>query len=163
MLRQLITRAMLDPMYGMFGYNDTTRTFWFNLASTDMAAEFGLVGTMLGLAIYNSVILDLPMPMIVYKKLCNKPLDLEDVRELEPQTYKNLKALLDYTGDDVDEVFCLDFQVSYDYFGSRKTVDLAPGGASVAVTQSNKHLYVKVYVQWLLEGSIAAQFDAFAR
>lgn len=64
---QLIVKQILDPMYGMFVYSEETRTFWFNLAAFDMAQEFALVGTIMGLAIYNGVIIDLPFPQIVYK------------------------------------------------------------------------------------------------
>jgi ubiquitin-protein ligase E3 A len=135
---QLVIRHILDPNYGMFVYSESQRTFWFNLSATDMAPEFGLVGTMLGLAIYNSVILDLPFPLLVYKKLCNKPVGLEDVADLDPQQFKNLTALLAYEKDDVADVFCLDFSVSYDYFGSTNTVMLLPEGNTVPVTQANK-------------------------
>lgn len=160
---QLLTRAMLDPNYAMFTYAQDTRCFWFNLASADMSAEFGLVGTMVGLAIYNSVILDLPFPMCVYKKLCGKEMELEDVAELQPQTHRNLKALLAYTGADVEDVFCLDFSVSYEYFGAQRTVELKPNGASIAVNHENKAEYVALYTRWLLTESIAPQFDAFSR
>jgi hypothetical protein len=135
---QLVIRHILDPNYGMFVYSESQRTFWFNLSATDMAPEFGLVGTMLGLAIYNSVILDLPFPLLVYKKLCNKPVGLEDVADLDPQQFKNLTALLAYEKDDVADVFCLDFSVSYDYFGTTNTVMLLPEGNTVPVTQANK-------------------------
>lgn len=159
---QLVVRNLLDPKYGMFVYKEETRVFWFNVASPD-APEFVLVGTMLGLAIYNSVILDLPFPLLVYKKLCGKPVTLEDVNDLDPQTYRNLCSLLDYKGDDIVDVYCLDFSVSFDYFGATKVVNLVPNGASVPVTQENKQQYVKLFVQWLLVDSVTEQFEAFAR
>jgi len=40
----------------MFTYNEDTRTFWFNSVSTDYD-EFKLIGIILGLAIYNGIIL----------------------------------------------------------------------------------------------------------
>ncbi len=160
---QLVIRHILDPNYGMFVYNDARRTFWFNLSSQDMSPEFGLVGTMLGLAIYNSVILDLPFPLVVYKKLCNKVVGLDDVADLDPQTHKNLKALLAYEKDDVEDVFCLDFSVSYENYGATTVVQLMPNGSNIPVTQVNKAHYVKLYVEWLLVDSIKDQFDSFAR
>ncbi len=135
---QLAIREILDPNYGMFVYSEEQRTFWFNLSAQEMTSEFGLVGTLLGLAIYNSVILDLPFPLLVYKKLCNRPLGLEDVALLDPQQHKNLLALLAYEKPDIEEVFCLDFSVSYDYFGATQTVNLVPDGVNVPVNQANK-------------------------
>eukprot|EP00873_Tetraselmis_striata_P043108 jgi/Tetstr1/463372/TSEL_008294.t1 len=71
----LLTRELLDVKYGMFTYLPETRTYWFNQASVEPDVNFKLVGIMLGLAIYNSVILDVHLPMVVYKKL----LDHHDV------------------------------------------------------------------------------------
>jgi len=49
-----------------------------------------------------------------------------------------LHSLLDYEGDDLEDVFCLNFVVSRDVFGEVKTDELKPGGADVPVTQKNK-------------------------
>ena len=39
-----------------------SRTYWFNAASIDADDEFMLMGLVLGLAIYNAVLLDFPLP-----------------------------------------------------------------------------------------------------
>ena len=49
----------------------------------------------------------------------------------------------------------------FSYYGETKTVDLIENGGNVTVTQSNKHEFVQLYVQWLLERSIEQQFKAF--
>lgn len=54
--------------YGMFVWDEETRTFWFNFVAED-TLEFKLVGWLIGLAVYNSVILDIHFPPILYKKL----------------------------------------------------------------------------------------------
>jgi hypothetical protein len=55
--------------FGMFEYMENTRTFWFSHLSIELETEYRLVGSVLGLAIYNGVILDLHFPPVVYKKL----------------------------------------------------------------------------------------------
>ena len=60
----------------MFKYDRQLRTFWFNWTSMEAEHEFFLVGSVLGLAIYNGVILDVHFPMLVYKKLLNRPVGL---------------------------------------------------------------------------------------
>jgi hypothetical protein len=45
---------------------------WFNGFSYEMPLRFEFVGMLLGLALYNSVHLDIHFPEIVYKKLLNK-------------------------------------------------------------------------------------------
>ncbi len=46
--------------------------------------------------------------------------------------------MLDYDGDDVEEVFCLSFVMSREVFGAVQTDELKPGGANMLVTQKNK-------------------------
>ena len=53
----------------MFVLDEETRNFWFNFKAVDALDEFRLVGWLLGLAVYNNVILDIHFPPIVYKKL----------------------------------------------------------------------------------------------
>lgn len=53
----------------MFTYQEATRTFWFSHLSIELESEYELVGSVLGLAIYNGVILDVHFPPVLYKKL----------------------------------------------------------------------------------------------
>ena len=43
----------------MFTHDEETRDFWFNEFSFENDAQFSLVGIVIGLAIYNNVILDI--------------------------------------------------------------------------------------------------------
>lgn len=68
----------------MFVYDDQSSYCWFNPASFESLDQFYLVGVVIGLAIYNSTILDLPLPLAVYKKLLNTPVTLEDLATFRP-------------------------------------------------------------------------------
>jgi hypothetical protein len=57
-----------------------------------------LVGLVLGLAIYNSVLLDFPLPIALYKKLVGQPPTLRDLSDMEPTVGKSLRELLNYSG-----------------------------------------------------------------
>jgi hypothetical protein len=69
----------------MFKYHDDTRLFWFNGNTFESNIKFELVGILMGLAIYNSNILDLRLPMACYKKLLNIEPTLNDLLELNPK------------------------------------------------------------------------------
>lgn len=56
----------------MFVFNEETRTYWFNITSIESETEFTLVGQLMGLAIYNSVILDAHFPHCLYSELLGK-------------------------------------------------------------------------------------------
>lgn len=86
----MIVREIFDPKYGMFTFNEESRLCWFtpNQVLDDInIREYKLVGLLLGLAVYNSVILDLHFPLALYKKLMDVPIGLSDLRQLDPVSY----------------------------------------------------------------------------
>jgi len=68
----------------MFTYDEETRQFWFNSVSFETEAQYKLIGILLGLAIYNNVILDVHFPMVVYRKLMGRPGTFEDLKMSHP-------------------------------------------------------------------------------
>ncbi|KAJ1547365.1 putative E3 ubiquitin-protein ligase [Nowakowskiella sp. JEL0078] len=159
----LLVRDLFDQQYGMFVFDEESGLCWFNHISFENHDEYRLVGIIIGLAIYNSMILDVHFPLACYKKLLRQPVStLEDLRGFRPQLADGLQKLLDYEGDDVEDVFNLDFVVEYDAWGQRVRVPLVDNGEMIPVTKHNKKQYVDVYVLWVLEGSVRKQFDAFA-
>lgn len=68
-------------MPGMFTFQQETQTVWFNTTSFEIDAHYTLIGVVLGLAIYNNVILDVHFPMVVYKKLMGKKGTFHDLDE----------------------------------------------------------------------------------
>lgn len=160
---QLIMSQIFDVSFGMFVHDDDLRQFWFNRSSLENEREFELIGILLGVAIYNGVILDLRFPHVVYKKLMGQVVDLADLKKAFPALGSNLQQLLDFEDGDIESTFGLCMQVSYEEFGETKTYDLMEDGGNVAVTGENRAEYVRLYVKYLLEDSIARQFDAFHR
>jgi hypothetical protein len=159
---QLIVRQLFDPMYGMVTQNSDTRQYWLNADSLECNHEFELLGTILGLALYNSIILNLHFPMTLYKKLMIHPVGLADLSDTDPATARGLQQLLAFDGN-VEETFCCYFAVERESFGEVKKIELKPGGSEIAVTHENKAEYVQLYVDYLLNKSIERQFVAFKR
>ena len=65
----------------MFTFDEATRYCWFNLNSFETDGQFFLIGLVLGLAIYNNIILDVHFPMVVYRKLFGKKGIFEDLKD----------------------------------------------------------------------------------
>mgnify|MGYP003588536402 CR=1 FL=1 len=61
-----------------------------------------LMGLVLGLAIYNRVLLDFPLPLPLYKKLLSQPVGLRDLEEMQPMLGRSLRQLLHYDGPSVE-------------------------------------------------------------
>jgi hypothetical protein len=52
-----------------------------------------------GIAIYNSIILDLHFPLVVYKKLMGVKTSMHDLRAFQPTIAKSLDSILTHQGD----------------------------------------------------------------
>ncbi|MCP9265309.1 putative E3 ubiquitin-protein ligase HERC4 [Dirofilaria immitis] len=139
----LLFQELLQAKYGMFTENDESHLIWFSGVETD-PLSFKLVGRLCALAIYNSVLVDFPFPLALYKKILDVPLELEDLSELSPAEGRSLRSLLDYEEDDIEEVFCLTFMISISLLGDSKDVELKENGAEIPVNQRNKHEFVQV-------------------
>ncbi len=69
----------------MFMTNEDTRCLWFNpSAAEDLDREYTLIGMLFGLAIYNSIILDIKFPPVIYRKLMGKIGTFEDLETSHP-------------------------------------------------------------------------------
>eukprot|EP00955_Chlamydomonas_euryale_P028873 304162-Chlamydomonas_euryale.AAC.1 len=149
----------------MLVFQAESNTYWFNAASLEEADQYLLLGLVLGLAVYNRVLLDFPLPLALYKKLLGQPTLLRDLEDMQPTLGRSLRALLDWDPDlgAVEDVFCLTFSHEVDCFGERRTVELVPGGEGIAVTEDNRMEYVEAMVDYFLNRSIADSFDAFAQ
>ncbi|CAH3043669.1 unnamed protein product [Pocillopora meandrina] len=158
----MIVEAIFDPGYGMFTNIDETHCVWLKSSSLESEKEFELVGILLGLAIYNGIILDVHFPPVIYKKLQGEKLDLLDLKSIQPSLARSLGELLQFEGD-VEDTFCYTFQVSSSEFGNLQSIELLPNGENIFVTNSNREQFVSLYVNHLLVKCVERQFGAFSR
>ncbi|CAF0730839.1 unnamed protein product [Didymodactylos carnosus] len=164
---QLITEQVFKPEYGMFMFDEETRSMWFNpSAGDDMDREYTLIGMLIGLAIYNNIILDIKFAPVVYRKLMGKLGTFEDLEKSHPMIYQSLERLLSYNeiteGGNIEDIFSLTFRVSLtDATGSRLTYDLKEDGDNILVTNDNREEFIRLYSNFILNKSIEKQFNPF--
>lgn len=161
---------------GLFIYDNDSQLCYFNPYSFETSDQYFLIGVVLGLAIYNSTILDIALPPFAFRRLLAacptqgtgghpKPAmtyTLHDLAELRPALARGLQQLLDYDGD-VQADFCLDFVVETERYGSRARIPLCHGGEAKMVTAANRREYVDLLVRYHLETSVIRQFEPFKR
>ncbi|UJR25736.1 hypothetical protein I4U23_007086 [Adineta vaga] len=174
----LLLRQIFQPDYGMFVFYESSGIFWFNGASTDNIPEFNLVGVLMGLAVYNAIILDIRFPLACYKKLLTpaflhepviniskikvgmiKP-TMADFRTIRPDIATSLQYLLEYDGN-VEEDFGLTFEVSVAQFDATLVYSLKTNGSEINVTNDNRIEYVDLLIDFYLNKHISQQFEAF--
>ncbi|PQE25581.1 hypothetical protein CJF30_00000291 [Rutstroemia sp. NJR-2017a BBW] len=174
----LLVRDVFNPDHGMFTYDEDSHFCYFNPNSFETTDQYFLVGVVLGLAIYNSTILDVALPPFAFRKLLAaapaaapgatshaKPTmtySLEDLAEYRPSLAQGLRQLLEFDGD-VESTFCRDFVADVDRYGQLVQVPLCPDGDQKAVTNSNRREFVDLYVRYLLDHAVARQFEPFKR
>ncbi|XP_033096236.1 ubiquitin-protein ligase E3A-like, partial [Anneissia japonica] len=160
---QLVVQEIFNPDIGMFTENVETNNYWFNSMSFESDRQFTLIGVVLGLAIYNNIILNIQFPMTLYRKLLGKRATFNDMQECQPVLYKSLKDLLEYEGN-VEEDFMQTFNISVsDLFGGTKKFNLKDDGGKIPVTNNNRQEFVDLYADFMLNKSITKQFQAFKR
>lgn len=159
---QVVVESMFDPDFSMFTLSEDGHQVWFNAFSFESNVMFEFIGILLGLAIYNGIILDIHFPLLVYKKLLGFPVVLDDLKEMQPTLCSGLEQLLQYDGD-VENDLLLTFQVSHNIFGRTIKTDLVANGSDVMVTNDNRKHFVDLYVDTILNKSIEKQFEAFKR
>ena len=162
----------------MFVYDEDSHYCYFNSNTFETSDQFFLVGVVLGLAIYNSTILDIALPPFAFRKLlASGPKNsagaissvdsavgysLDDLAEFRPLLAKGLGQLLNYDGD-VEKTFCRDFVVEVDRYGQKLLVPLCSHGENRPVTNKNRHEFVDRYLHYLLDTAVARQFEPFKR
>lgn len=157
--------------------NDDARYHWFATESKQPLRYYQLAGVILGLAIYNSINLDVDLPPVMYRRLLGYSYRLEDFKEVWPQYGNSLQKILDFDGTDeefLNAFYGLNFTVS-------KRVPVSPGsatppgstpqeyrvveepivfnGQNKLVTKTNRGEFVRKVVQYYLEDSVKRQFE----
>lgn len=84
----LLLKEIFDPKYGMFKEYEETKTIWFSQDSFEDETMYFLIGLLCGLAIYNFIIIELPFPLVLYKKLLHEPVGLSDLKDMSPTVAK---------------------------------------------------------------------------
>ncbi|KAI0181919.1 hypothetical protein GGR52DRAFT_60809 [Hypoxylon sp. FL1284] len=174
----LLVREVFNPDHGLFVYDEDSRVCYFNPNTFETSDQYFLIGVVLGLAIYNSTILDVALPPFAFRKLLaaapppaagapahSRPTmnyTLDDLAEFRPVLARGLRQLLDFE-EDVQATFCLDFVIEVEKYGTRLRVPLCPGGETKMVTNTNRREYVDLYVRYLLDTSVSRQFEPFKR
>eukprot|EP01043_Picozoa_sp_COSAG02_P045858 COSAG02_NODE_4235_length_5605_cov_100.933527_2_plen_820_part_00 len=163
---QLLTPQLLKVDFGMFTYNKDTRTHWFKPGMEGMffGIYFELLGKIVAVAIFNGVILDLPFPSYLWRRMCtgDETVGLDDLREIDADIANGLQQLLDFDGD-VQETFELTFTHDTEEYGMLVSKNLKPGGAEIPVTNANKDEYVRLYVNHVINELPAREIQEFIK
>jgi ubiquitin-protein ligase E3 A len=167
---QCVMKEILNPQYHLFTFNEENRLYWFNGQTFEPNINFELVGTLMGIALYNNTFIDLPFPHACFKILLDQDVNLEDYAQWQPDTAKSLQYILDYKDHDrapIESVILRNFTIDVECFGAVNEVELKEGGKDIPVTRENRREFVDLFVKFSLikqcEGQLASFKKGFNR
>ena len=161
---QLVFKELFKPDWGMFTYNPDNRLYWFNGKTFEDPLKFELIGTLLGLAARNQVILDIPIVSTCYKLLLNEKPDLEDLEMWQPDVFQSFKFIQDYDKPEpLEDILARTFTFTSEQFGEQITDELKPGGKDIFVSKENRAEFIQLYLDFVFEKQCATQISSFKR
>ncbi len=150
---QLCWDGLFNGDYGIFEELAHNRgLFWFRPGGD--LDECRLLGILLGLAVYNGILIELRFPNFLLKRLLNWPVFLEDYSEIDSQLVRSINLL-----NRLDSVNDLGL-----YFAAGELeTELIPGGCEIAVNDENREEYFKLLQDFYLRRRCEFQFEAFKK
>ena len=128
----------------------------------DYQRHYYFIGRMLGKALFENLLVELPLAEFFLSKLAGRHSDIIDIHQLislDPVLHRNLMSLKAYEGDVSD--LGLDFTVVSDEYGETKVENLKPDGANITVNTSNRIEYIQLMADFKLNRQIKQQCLAF--
>ncbi|KAI9243540.1 hypothetical protein BY458DRAFT_530581 [Sporodiniella umbellata] len=171
----VLFEKMVSPQLGLFLQDDSTRLGWIRPALQPDLRTFEMAGVMMGLAIYNGVMMSLQFPKVLWKVLVmpsealidamaerHQLFTLDDLEEGWPTLGHGLRQLLAWSEGDVEDVFCRDYELSLDILG-QGIVTLPLTAHPGPVTNANREAYVRDYCTYFMYTAQRAAILALRR
>uniref|UniRef100_A0A8C7KNT5 HECT and RLD domain containing E3 ubiquitin protein ligase 3 n=1 Tax=Oncorhynchus kisutch TaxID=8019 RepID=A0A8C7KNT5_ONCKI len=159
----LLLKELMDPVYGMFTQYTQSNLLWFSDKCFVEYNWFNLIGIICGLAIYNSTVVDLHFPLVLYKKLLGVAPTLEDLKELSP-TEDSAVEMDDILLPDwmISNLPLCPSQITREYYGLTEVKELIPGGDRITVDKNNREEFVEAYLKYMFRDSVSELYQAFS-
>lgn len=166
-LEETITRVF-DPSLNLFKTTSDERLYPspISFVQDNHLQLFEFVGRMLGKAVYEGIVVDVPFASFFLSQLLGQTQHthyscLDELSSLDNELYRNLTFIKHYK-QDVSELN-LTFSVDQDVMGKIVTHELRPGGSRRAVTDLNKIIYIHYMAYFHMHTQIREQTAAFNR
>ncbi|KAK9288799.1 hypothetical protein L1049_017264 [Liquidambar formosana] len=159
-----ITRSAFDVQYGLF--KETVDHLLYPNPGSGMIHEqhlqyFHFLGTVLGKAMFEGILVDIPFATFFLSKLKQKYNYLNDLPSLDPELYRHLIFLKHYEGD-LSELE-LYFVIVNNEYGEQTEEELLLGGKNVRVTNENVITFIHLIANHRLNFQIRQQSSHFLR
>uniref|UniRef100_A0A6B2EKV0 Ubiquitin-protein ligase E3C n=1 Tax=Phlebotomus kandelakii TaxID=1109342 RepID=A0A6B2EKV0_9DIPT len=159
-----LLKTAFDPHRGFFMIT-TDNKLYPNPGAAKIVEDFKehyyFIGRILGKALYENLLVEVPLADFFLSKLVSKysDVDINQLASLDPVLHRNLLSLKAFDGD-VSELG-LDFTVVCEELGETRVVELKPEGSNIAVSNHNRMEYIHLMADYKLNRQIRPQCLAF--
>uniref|UniRef100_A0AAY5EN53 Ubiquitin-protein ligase E3C n=1 Tax=Electrophorus electricus TaxID=8005 RepID=A0AAY5EN53_ELEEL len=131
------------------------------LVGGSFTRHYYFLGRILGKALYENMLVELPFASFFLSKLLgtSADVDIHHLASLDPEMYRNLLFLKSYEGDVED--LGLNFTIVNNDLGEAQVVELKPGGKDIPVTTANRIAYIHLVADYRLNKQIRAHCLSF--
>ncbi|XVF87848.1 hypothetical protein PTKIN_Ptkin18bG0153900 [Pterospermum kingtungense] len=164
----LVCQAIFNPENALFvPCSNDRRRFFPNPASKvdPLHLEyFTFAGRVIALALMHKVQVGVVFDRVFFLQLAGMHISLEDIREADPCLYSSCKKILEMDAEFIDsDALGLTFVREVEELGSRRVVELCPGGKGIVVNSRNREEYVNLIIQDRFVTSISEQVYHFSQ
>ncbi|KAL3283640.1 hypothetical protein HHI36_006779 [Cryptolaemus montrouzieri] len=157
-----VLKTAFDPNRGFF-LMTADNTLYPNpnvhLIVENFAEHYFFIGRLIGKAIFENILVDLPLAEFFLAKLLVDRAPAHYLKSLDPVLYRNLLYLRDYPGDVTD--LGLDFTTVHNDLGETKVLELKPNGRNIQVTTDNRLEYIQRLAELKLNTQLKKQCISF--
>uniref|UniRef100_A0A2P2JSA9 HECT-type E3 ubiquitin transferase n=1 Tax=Rhizophora mucronata TaxID=61149 RepID=A0A2P2JSA9_RHIMU len=164
----LVAQAIFNPQNALFvACPNDRRRFYPNPASKvdPMHLDyFTFSGRVIALALMHRVQMGIVLDRVFFLQLAGKNISLEDTQDADPCFYNSCKQILEMDAEFIDsDALGLTFIREVEELGSRRVVELCPGGKGIVVNSQNRAKYVNLLIEHRFVTSISQQVHKFAQ
>lgn len=144
-MHQLLATALSPSLYGLFKATDEQLLYpnpSSGLIMERHLSKFEFLGRMLAKAVFDGILVDVPLAGFVLAALLGRPYSPNDLRSLDPELHRNMMLVKRMDAADVDTLG-LTFTAVDNEFGEAREVELVRGGRDMAVTGANRVEYIQ--------------------
>lgn len=164
-----VIRAGFNPDFGLF--KSTANSNIYPNPASEMSGPgelhlhyIAFLGRMVGKALYEGILVELPLATFFLNKLLGRPNQVGDLYSLDPELARHLMSIKQWAQegelDDLGLYFVMTEQFGY---GEKREVELTPGGKDRAVTRANHIEYIYCVADYYLNRQISRQCRAFLK
>jgi len=164
-----VIKAGFNPDFGLF--KSTANSALYPNPASEMSGPgelhlhfIAFLGRMVGKALYEGILVELPLATFFMNKLLGRPNQVGDLYSLDPELARHLMSIKEYAQqgelDDLGLYFVMTEQFGY---GEKREVELTPGGKDRPVTRANHIEYIYCVADYYLNRQISRQCRAFLK